>query len=151
VTANPSSGGVTFVTEDTGAGVQLPVSKVSFGPHGTNTPVDDATGKRLPVKVGGGIAIDASANAPAVNTLGTLLVTMAVNAARLGAFVQNQSINEIYVVLDDGVSGTPTIITLDPASAAGKQGGSWDTRGFLHTGRIRVYGTAGAQIGAGQT
>lgn len=94
---------------------------------------------------------DASQNAPAINTLGTLLGTIAPNRARQGALVQNQSANTLYVVLDDGNASTPTIIVLGPASAAGKgDGGYWDTLGLLHTGRIRIYGTAGAQFAAGQ-
>lgn len=93
---------------------------------------------------------DYSANAPVIGSLGTLLTTIGVNPSRNAAMVQNQSAAVIYVVLDDGISGTISVIALDPGAAAGRQGGSWDTRPILHKGRIRVYGTAGSQIMAGQ-
>lgn len=94
---------------------------------------------------------DFSANAPLIGTLGTLLATAGVNPNRKGAQVQNQSINQAYVVTDDGNGGSLTVWSLNAASGAGMQGGSWSTQGLMHTGRIRVYGTAGAQIAAGQS
>lgn len=110
-----------------------------------------ADGSQIPLQKGAGaIVTDGSANAPVVGSLGTLLTTIAVNANRRGAIVQNQSVTQAYVVLDDGASGTITVFSLDPAIGVGRQGGSWDTTPLLHTGRIRVYGTAGAQIGAAQ-
>src|SRR5437867_971018 len=51
VIANPGAGGATFATDDIG-GVQHPLTKVEWGPLDTANLVDDAAGKRLPVKVG---------------------------------------------------------------------------------------------------
>lgn len=48
--ANAGSGGATFATDDI-AGVHHPRTKVEWGPDGTVNEVDDASGKRLPVKV----------------------------------------------------------------------------------------------------
>lgn len=51
VTANPGSGGATFATDEIG-GVHHPLTKVEWGPPDAAVPVEDAAGKRLPVKVG---------------------------------------------------------------------------------------------------
>ena len=49
VTANPGSGGAVFATEDLG-GIQLPVSKPSFGAHGVSTPIARSAGNGMPVQ-----------------------------------------------------------------------------------------------------
>jgi hypothetical protein len=46
-----------------------------------------------------GNVIDARADAPAISTLATLLLTMAAYPTHLRAEIQNQSANDIYVVL----------------------------------------------------
>lgn len=51
VVANPGTGGATFATDDIG-GVHHPRHKVGWGPDGTFNDTDDASGKRLPVKIG---------------------------------------------------------------------------------------------------
>lgn len=50
VEADPGTGGATFATDDIG-GVHYPRSKVVWGPDGTANDTDDASGKRLPVKI----------------------------------------------------------------------------------------------------
>lgn len=100
--------------------------------------------------------VDWSINAPSLASLGTLLQTIPVNPSRRKFFVQNQSATVAYAVFDDGVSSTPTIVALGAASTAGSQGGYTDDAqvvgpsGVIHRGRIRIYGTAGAQIGAAE-
>lgn len=49
--SNPGAGGATFATDDIG-GVDWPFAKLAWGPRDTANEVDDATGKRFPVKVG---------------------------------------------------------------------------------------------------
>lgn len=94
--------------------------------------------------------VDASANGQTAASLlaagAVLLATVAANAHRIGFLVQQQSANAVWVVLDDGGSGTATTIVLDPAAGAGRQGGSLDMTSCPHSGRIRVYGTTGAQV-----
>jgi hypothetical protein len=50
VTANPGAGGATFATDDDGT-AQHPYAKLEWGPDNTFNKVDDAAGKRLPVKL----------------------------------------------------------------------------------------------------
>lgn len=50
VIADPGAGGATFATDEIG-GVHYARSKVVWGPDGTANDTDDASGKRLPVKV----------------------------------------------------------------------------------------------------
>ena len=50
---NYVAGGITFVSDDVGSGVQAPVAKMAFGPNGTATQVDTAT--PLPVAEQGGV------------------------------------------------------------------------------------------------
>lgn len=51
VIASPGSGGATFATDDIGS-VHYPIGKQAWGPLDTVNLVDDASGKRVPVKVG---------------------------------------------------------------------------------------------------
>jgi len=94
--------------------------------------------------------VDASAAGQTVTSLlaagAVLLATMAVNTRRIGFLVQQQSASTVWVVMDDGGSGTQTTLVLDPAGAAGRQGGSVDMSSCPHSGRIRVYGTSGSQV-----
>lgn len=155
VAANPSGGGAVFASDFNGSdgtfGAHWPISKVAFGERDSVYKIVSATDP-MPVisRATGGVVTDHSANAPTVGSLGTLLTTIAVNAARRSAYVQNQSANVIFIVIDDGASSTPMIIVLDPGAGANRQGGAHGFSDFLHTGRIRVYGTAGAQIAAGE-
>lgn len=94
-----------------------------------------------------GHASDASGTPPSV---GTVLGTIAPNVNRKAFFAQNQAATDIQVVLDDGAGTTATIIVLAAGASAGKQGGYWDTTGFLHLGRIRICGTASSQYAAAE-
>ncbi len=51
LTADPGTGGGVFATDDI-TGVHWPFAKLAFGPRDTANEVDDASAKRLPVKVG---------------------------------------------------------------------------------------------------
>lgn len=51
VVSNPGAGGATFATDDI-VGIHHPYTKVEWGPADTANITDDATGKRLPVKIG---------------------------------------------------------------------------------------------------
>lgn len=93
---------------------------------------------------------DASANAPAIPGALNLLATLPVNPQRIGYIVQQQSVNVLTVAFDDGASSTPTVLILDPAAAANRQGGAFTFTGMPHYGRIRVFGLAGSQVGAAE-
>jgi hypothetical protein len=56
VIANAGAGGATFATDqDPGTLKHYPWSKVVWGPDDTFNKLDDASGKRLPIKVGDGL------------------------------------------------------------------------------------------------
>jgi hypothetical protein len=96
---------------------------------------------------------DYSANAGSTGGL-TLLATIPPvqpnGLPRQGYVIQNQSINNVTVSFDPACAtcGASTLFILAPAAAAGGQGGSIDFGGSPHSGQIRIYGSAGAQVGA---
>jgi hypothetical protein len=95
---------------------------------------------------------DYSANAGSTGGL-TLLATIPAApaaGARQGYLIQNQSISNVTVSFDPctGCGGASTLVILAPAAAAGSQGASIDFGGSPHSGQIRIYGQAGAQVGA---
>lgn len=93
----------------------------------------------------GSIGTDASAAPP--SAAAQLLLTIAVNANRIGYVIQNQSADQLQVHLDNGTSGAS--ILLLASGGANAPGGSLNWDGMPHTGRIRIYGpNAGAQVGA---
>lgn len=94
-----------------------------------------------------GMGNDWSGSAAAV---GTVLATIPANYCRRGFYIQNQSANQIQVVLDDGASGTPTIVLIAAGGGVNQQGGDWSftQAGIRHVGRIRICGTVGTQFGA---
>jgi hypothetical protein len=95
------------------------------------------------VTTAGSTGIDNSANQPAL--LANLLSTVNVNAARNSIEVQNQSADQIQVVLDDGTGANSSIILLASGIGANAQGGDWQSLTFK--GRLRVYGlNAGDQV-----
>ena len=96
----------------------------------------------LPVTTVGATGTDASGAAPSIgNVLMTFTVT---NPGRYR--VQNQSAATLQVVMDDGATGTPSILLLAPGAGAGQQGGDTSPEISWFTGRIRVCGAAGSQF-----
>lgn len=60
-------------------------------------------------------------------------------------FAMNLSTVPLTLAIDDGSGGDVTVFVLDPASAAGRQGGSMGSADVgMHQGRIRLYGPAGS-------
>lgn len=99
-----------------------------------------------PVRPAGSNGIDYSSAPPALAA--NLLLTIPINTARNGYVVQNQSADQIQVVMDDGAGGNATIFLLAGAGADAP-GGSLNASGMPHWGRIRAYGpNAGAQVAA---
>jgi hypothetical protein len=108
----------------------------------------DISGRQLIVQAGGS-GTDFSANSgAAAATAGNLLLTVPATAARAFVEVQNQSAATLSLVRDDGAGNNQTLILLAPGSGAGSQGAGWSSATFK--GRVRVYGTAGAQVAAYQ-
>lgn len=102
-----------------------------------------------PITFAGSTGVDRSANAIAQPPAANLLLTIAVNAGRNFVEIQNQSIDQIYVVRDDGLGTVASItnIVLAPASATPGQGSNWTSNTFK--GRLRVYsGNAASKVGA---
>lgn len=100
------------------------------------------------VIAGGTRGTDFSGTKPAIDA--NLLLTIPPNDNRSSANIQNQSADQLQVVLDDALGGASTIILLE-AGGANVAGGAWSTDGSFK-GRIRVYGpNAGAQVSANQT
>lgn len=89
---------------------------------------------------GGSTGKDYSANKPAAAA--SLLATVPVNSSRASIEVQNQSAEQIQVVLDDGAGNEESFILLLGGAAAGQQGGDWRSTTFK--GRVRVYGASAA-------
>lgn len=114
--------------------------------------IDPSTG--LPASISGAGTViqagstgtDFSANAAGVS--GSPLVTIGAASGRAFIEVQNQSINQLQLVRDDGAGNNQTSIILAPAASPGAQGGGWSSATFK--GRVRVYGPAGSQVGAYQ-
>lgn len=88
-----------------------------------------------------------SINLPALNTLGTLLLTIPANPNRAFAFVENQSAGDLTLVGDVG-DGTQVWYRKLTGVGANLQGADWGRSDFF--GRVRVYGTAGVQVSAGE-
>lgn len=102
-------------------------------------------------RLAGAINNDASANGLTVSALTTagnvLLATLAQNFPRKGYLIQNQSVADVYAVLDDsGGSVAPTVLVVAAGAGADKQGSTYDMTGLPHIGRIRIYGASGAQV-----
>lgn len=85
---------------------------------------------------GGSVGTDYSANVPSLAGL-TLLSTVPVNASRNQIIVQNQSLDTLTLVQDNGSGGSPSYTILNPSFSAGAQGGAWSDNYFR--GRLRVY------------
>jgi hypothetical protein len=101
----------------------------------------------LPVRSAGSTGTTFSQNLPALNTLGTLLLTIPANPARAFAFVENQSAGTLTLVGDKG-DDTQVWHRKLTGVGANAQGADWSSAVFF--GRIRVYGAAGAQVSAGE-
>jgi hypothetical protein len=88
VTANAGSGGASFATDDI-AGVHYPRSKVVWGPDGTANDTDDASGKRLPVKIAEALPAGGNAIGSVTANAGTNLNTsaLALEAGNLATLV----------------------------------------------------------------
>lgn len=87
VEASPGSGGAVFATDQDPVGLQhYPFSKIAWGPLNTFNGVDDASGKRFPVKIAeGSVTVNAGTNvntsALALEAGGNLAATAAATAA----------------------------------------------------------------------
>lgn len=93
---------------------------------------------------GGTTGADYSSNKPALaaNQQGT---TAPVNYARNSIEVQNQSAEQIQVVLDDGAGGNLSVMLLESAGSGNVAGGDWRSTTFK--GRVRVFAaTANDQV-----
>jgi hypothetical protein len=103
VEANAGSGGETFATDDI-SNVQWPFTKLAFGPRDTAHEVEDAASKRIPVKVGDGLAA-ASVVSGKISLSGgeAALSTVAARRFRLKADLDNT--DKIYLGTT-GVSAT---------------------------------------------
>lgn len=91
------------------------------------------------VSMAGGNPVDYSVSAP---LLGTLITTIPANTNRKMCAVQNQSANQIQVVLDDGAGNNEAVILL-AAGGANVQGSWFDSE--QHKGRVRVYGSGATE------
>ncbi|HZT90287.1 MAG TPA: hypothetical protein VFA12_20270 [Stellaceae bacterium] len=94
---------------------------------------------------------DYSVNPPSLSGLTLLTTIPAAGGHRLGYLIVVSSSVAYYVTLDDGTDTgtncTPGKCTILPLGLNGI--GSWmDMAGMPHTGRIRVFGTAGSFVGA---
>jgi hypothetical protein len=103
--------------------------------------------------------IDFSLNQPTIPNVGAnfggagpyanyvLLETVGINSSCVNVEIQNQSLSQIVLVLDDGraASGAaPTgasVKVLAAAAAAGGMGGEWDSQSNKR--RIQIYGPSG--------
>jgi hypothetical protein len=132
LTADPGSGGATLATDDI-AGVHYPRSKVVWGPDGTANDTDDASGKRLPVKVAESVAITANAGSN-LNTS-----ALALEGGNLASLVTLTAI--IDSVLDaiaaDSAAASASLAILD----------DWDESDRAKVNPI--VGQAGVQGGSG--
>jgi len=101
------------------------------------------------VSQAGSTGTDSSVNAASIPAAGlSLLQTIAANPSRLAIEIQNQSSGLIQIVRDDGAGNNQTSILLSSGGAAGTQGGGWSSMSFK--GRLRIYGSPGAQVSAYQ-
>ena len=153
VTVQGVSGGTALIVSGGGAvggaptGAPLSVSGVDTAGNKQHLLLD-TSGRQLIVQAGGS-GTDFSANSgAAAATAGNLLLTVPATAARAFVEVQNQSAATLSLVRDDGAGNNQTLILLAPGSGAGSQGAGWSSATFK--GRVRVYGTAGAQVAAYQ-
>lgn len=92
--ANSGAGGDIFATDDIAAGptgaAKWPFAKLAWGPLDTANVVEDAAGKRIPVKVGDGLAAAAVvAGQVSVGTSEMPLATATARRFRIRALVGN--------------------------------------------------------------
>lgn len=111
VVANPGAGGSTFATDDIG-GVHYPRSKVTWGPDGTSNDTDDASGKRLPVK----LAEVGSVTVPVSDAGGSLTVDGPLTDAELRAAAVPVADGGGSITIDGTVAVSGTVAVQDNAS-----------------------------------
>ena len=92
----------TFASDDIG-GVDCPFAKLAWGPRDTANEVDDAAGKRVPVKVGDGLAV-ASVVAGQISLTGAVAALTSVAARRFRVIAHLDNSDVIYI----GPAGTTT-------------------------------------------
>lgn len=95
----------TFATDDIG-GVHYPITKLAWGPLDTANLVDDADGKRMPVKT-------PTASTSTDVSLASSNVTaqlLAANANRKGLYITNTDANDLYLYF--GTTATLTKFTM---------------------------------------
>lgn len=113
--------------------------------------MSEAAPPAQPVYQWGGVNADVSSAQPTIPPVSTVvLATIPLNGNRASVEVQNQSAAMVYAVLDDGAAtaGTISVILLLPGTGANTPGQVWNSNTFR--GRVRVYGTTGAQVMARQ-
>lgn len=100
-TLNTGSGGDVIATDDI-AGIKHQRVKLEWGPDGTANEVDDADGKRLPIKT----KLSSTGTATQVADTATSATLLAANSLRLGATIFNDSSALLYVLLGSGTASS---------------------------------------------
>jgi hypothetical protein len=134
VVSNPGAGGATFATDEDGSSVHHPLTKVEWGPLNTFNLVDDATGKRLPVKVAETVVTPVDDNGGSLTVDGAVTVSGTVAATQSGTWNVTTVTNTVHVddnaaslTVDDGGGS----LTVDGTVAA-TQSGAWGITGIVH-------------------
>lgn len=100
-TLNTGAGGDVIATDDI-SGVKHQRVKLEWGPDGTANEVDDADGKRLPIKT----KLSSTGTATQVSDTSTSTTLLASNSSRLGATIFNDSSALLYVLLGSGTASS---------------------------------------------
>ena len=101
VTANPGAGGAIFATDQEAGGRHYPWTKLVWGIDDTFNKVDDATGKRLPVKIGDPLPTGTNligSVVPVPATSGGLSKSHTISLATTNAIIIKASPGQIYLV-----------------------------------------------------
>lgn len=135
--------GPTFRTTDV-AGVHVPHSKVAFGAAGAETPVEDSTGFRLPVKVGEEVAVNevrvATASVTEPATSGANATLLSANSSRRGLYIANDAGIDLLVKLGAVASASSFSLRLKP-------GEIWVMPKPIYTGRVDgILASAGSGV-----
>ena len=92
------SGGATFATDQDGGLIHHPLTKLEWGPLDTFNVLDDALGKRLPVKVGELIGVaNVAQNQVTVDTTAGGVTIAAARATRRSITVINLGTTDVYL------------------------------------------------------
>lgn len=136
-TDNPK---ISFATPGT---LIIPVQLLSYPVPCMLWPTSNVFGVSQQGSIGTDYSGAAAATAiAAVIASSTLLATIPVNAGRNYLEAQNQSIDTLQLIRDDGAGANQSLTVLNPAAAVGSQGGAWTDNYFR--GRLRLYSTGAA-------